>query len=130
MNKELAKIKKVYGEDMMHLCRELFPTILNYEGVLYNLLTTTIAPSKTIAGEIKEKHLEVDFKNYISSFIRPEVYITRTDKTPFELLRSVGYTLYECKNNLQINQFKKYYAKGEELCTFNSDRLLKIRISQ
>ena len=28
MNKDLKVIKKHYGEKMMHLCRELFPTLL------------------------------------------------------------------------------------------------------
>ena len=31
MNNELKQIKKKYGERMMHLCRTLFPTILNEE---------------------------------------------------------------------------------------------------
>ena len=30
MNEDLKIIKKHYGEKMMHLCRELFPTLLQY----------------------------------------------------------------------------------------------------
>ena len=34
MNQELKQIKKKYGERFMHLCRELFSTILEKEGRL------------------------------------------------------------------------------------------------
>ena len=40
-SKELKKIKKKYGEKFMHLCREIFPTILEQEGKLYEILTST-----------------------------------------------------------------------------------------
>lgn len=38
---ELKKIKKLYGERFMHLCRELFPTLLEEEGKLYEILSST-----------------------------------------------------------------------------------------
>lgn len=38
MVEELKQIKKIYGEEMMHLCRSLFPTILEHEGVLLHIL--------------------------------------------------------------------------------------------
>lgn len=38
MNYDLKMIKKYYGEDMAHLCRELFPTLLEKEGLLLNLI--------------------------------------------------------------------------------------------
>ena len=38
---ELKKIKKLYGEKFMHLCRELFPTILEKEGALTEILNST-----------------------------------------------------------------------------------------
>ena len=34
---DLIKIKKYYGENMMHLCRRLFPTLIE-ENILFNLL--------------------------------------------------------------------------------------------
>ena len=40
MKDDLKLIKKHYGECMMHLCRELFPTILEKEGLLFNLMST------------------------------------------------------------------------------------------
>ena len=38
MNNDLKIIKKKYGEKMMHFCRDLFPTILETEGLLPKLL--------------------------------------------------------------------------------------------
>ena len=35
---DLEIIKKKYGEEMSHLCRTLFPTILEQEGELSNIL--------------------------------------------------------------------------------------------
>ena len=39
MNYDLKQIKDKYGEKMMHLCRELFPTLLETEGLLFKLLS-------------------------------------------------------------------------------------------
>ena len=36
MNSDLKLIKKKYGEEMSHLCHELFPVILEQEGLLSN----------------------------------------------------------------------------------------------
>ena len=47
-----------------------------------------------------------------------------TDKTPSELLRTVGYTLYECRNRKELDSFRKYYQRGEELCTFAVNKYL------
>ena len=46
-----------------------------------------------------------------------------TNKTPYELLDEAGYRLFECKNEQEINSFRKYYEKREELCTFYGGRL-------
>jgi len=39
------------------------------------------------------------------------------------LLDDAGYILYECKTESDIQKFKKYYHKDEELCTFRDNRL-------
>lgn len=44
-------------------------------------------------------------------------------KSPKELLDEARYYLYECKTESDIQSFKKYYAPGEELCTFGGGRL-------
>ena len=64
--KELDNIKKMYGEEFMHLCRELFPTILEHKGILTKILTRLFSTnSKTLAEDIKNAGLEDDFRNIV-----------------------------------------------------------------
>ena len=120
-NLELKQIKKDYGEEFMHLCRTLFPTILEHPGLLLNILENNIAPTRSLIIDIKEHHLEEQFKNYIYSFINIDQKTISIKKNPFELLKEKGYILYHCRTDGDIINFKKYYAPGEELCTFNGD---------
>ena len=61
---ELNKIKKMYGENFIKLCRELFPTILEQEGKLYELLNSLFADNcKTLYDDIINNNLESSFKN-------------------------------------------------------------------
>ena len=122
-SQELKLIKKIYGEEMMHLCRDLFPTLLETPYQVYNILEKNIAPTKSLATDIIENFLEEEFKNYIYSFIDVEQEQIETDKTPSELLKEKGYILYECNTEEEIQKFKKYYSKDEELCTFRNNRL-------
>ena len=46
-----------------------------------------------------------------------------TDKTPQELLSEAGYELEICETEDDIQKYKRYYAPGEELCTFSGGRL-------
>jgi len=125
MTDELKQIKKIYGEEMMHLCRGLFPTILLQEGLLLSILRNNIAPTHRLATDIIENKLFDEFKNYINSFVNPnEEKLTDTNKTPFELMDEAGYVLYECKSEEDIQEFAKYYKDSEVLCTiYNGDRL-------
>ena len=81
-NEELKKIKKNYGEEMMHLCRELFPSLLEQPNLVYNILKENIAFTKNLASEIIENNLEEKFKNYIYSFVDVEKEIITTNKSP------------------------------------------------
>lgn len=127
-SKELKRIKKLYGEKFMHLCRELFPTLIEQEGVLTEILTSSLATnSRTLYEDIAEADLESDFKAYIYSKVdvekdKPEII---SKKTPYELLEEAGYDLYECNSEEEIQSFKKWYESGEELCTFSGGRLDK-----
>lgn len=127
-NQELKLIKKVYGEKMMHLCREIFPTLLEKENLLFNLLEKNIAPTKSLSLDIIENKLEEKFKNYIYNFIESKDEKISSDKTPHELLKEKGYILYECQSEEEIQKFKKYYVQGEELCTFRLEKLKKWHI--
>ena len=52
MDSDLKIIKKKYGEKMSHLCRELFPALLEIEGKLSELMLKLFEPSPK-----KEKRL-------------------------------------------------------------------------
>lgn len=121
--RELAIIKKKYGEKMMHLCRRLFPSIIE-EGKLSTLLLNHFEPSRYLYEDIVQNDKIEAFKNYISSLNenRSEI-LYNIDKSPRELLSDVGYDLYECKTMDEVNYFMKYYSNDEKLCTFNSNRI-------
>ena len=121
---DLKQIKNKYGEEMSHLCRELFPTILESDGLLFKLLSDHFDYYKGLYNDIVDNNLEYAFKNYIYSLIDVENNNeTIINKTPSELLDEAGYILYECKSEEEIQSFKKYYSSGEELCTFKDKRL-------
>lgn len=120
---ELKKIKKLYGEEMMHFCRDNFPTILEKPGSLLTILQSSVAPTKMLIKDIRENSLKNEFREFIFGFFDNETGKACSDKTPHKLLQSVGYKLYQCKSNEQIKKFKKYYAYDEELCTFRGNRL-------
>ena len=123
MQGDLKKIKKKYGEKMAHLCRVLFSTLLEKEGLLYELITFKFAPNKFLYDDIIKQNKIEEFKDLIYSLYDVENNLIKTTKTPFELLRDANYTLYECESNEDILRFKKYYAPWEELCTFKDNRL-------
>ena len=122
MQGDLKRIKKKYGEKMAHLCRELFSTLLENEGVLYELISSKFAPNKFLYEDIIEQDKVEEFKDFIYSLYDVEENKIITNKNPFELMKEANYTLYECESNEEILDFKKYYAPWEELCTFRDDR--------
>lgn len=125
MNTDLKLIKKNYGEDMMHFARENFPIILENQGELSKLFLDHFAESKTLFEDLKENDELIKFKNYIFSLFCDNNNIdnVKINKSPSKLLSEAGYNLYECKTEEDIQSFKKYYSNGEELCTFNGNRL-------
>ena len=124
-SKELNKIKKLYGEKFMHLCRRLFPTLLEQEGLLTRILEENFSTNSRTLGEDITEIMEEDFKNFIFSKVNVEKDQIEVieKKTPYELLEEAGYELYECTSEEEIQNFRKYYKPGEELCTFNGGRL-------
>ncbi len=127
MNKDLKIIKKKYGERMMKLCRELFPTLLEKEGLLSRLLLEHFEPTRFLYEDIISNELVIDFKGYIYSLVNIEEILEDEEKdnykTPKELLEEAGYDLYECHTEEEIQSFRKYYRENEELCTFRGNRL-------
>ncbi len=128
MKNDLKVIKKLYGEKMAKFCKENFPTILEYDGYLTNILVSSFNPNHTLFTDLEENCILKLFKKFvISKFTRKREKVI-TDKTPEELLNEVGYILYECHSEEEIQRFKKYYADGEKICTFNGGRLNKCRV--
>ena len=117
---DLKYIKKHYGEKMAHLCREFFPTILEYPGTLYDILTSNFDKSKSLYYDLVKEHKEYIFKEYIYCIFdyKNEQKKHDSSKSVKELLSKAGYDLYECKTYEDILKFKKYYRDDEELCTF------------
>ena len=123
MNVDLKIIKKKYGEDMMHLCRKLFSTMLEEENRLSEILLQNFYPNKSLCQDIVSNNLITDFRNYILRTQSTNTAKQNVDKTPEELLRQAHYTLYECHTEEEIQSFTKYYQPKERLCTFRTNRL-------
>lgn len=131
MEKDLRWIKKHYGEKMMHLCRELFPKILETEGLLPNILENHFDKNSNLAKDIIDQGAEGEFCGYVFSFLKENKSKERkvTSLSAEELFSLAGYDLHpECKTEKEIQAFKKYWAEGEELCTFRGGRLTTCRV--
>lgn len=125
MNRDLLWIKKNYGEEFSHLCRELFPTLLETEGFLPELLDTHIAHTKFLYDDVVSSRENTErFINYIYSLLNIE---NETEEEiidveePSVLLEKAGYDFYECKTYEELLSFRKYYAPDEELCSFRQE---------
>ena len=128
-NYDLKIIKKKYGEEMMHFCRTSFPTILETEGLLSGLLLKYFYPSRDLFNDLLEDDVFLNFRNFIFNFVDSIKYEEIVTKTAKELMDEAGYILYdECLCEDDIQSFKKYYANGEKLCTFNGDKLITNRV--
>ncbi len=124
MNTDLKLIKRKYGEKMAHFCCKHFSTLLETKGLLPNILLNNFEPNHSLYDDIINQNKENKFKDCIYNLLKiKEAKEINTHKTPEELLNEAGYNLYECHTQEDIQSFKKYYAKGEELCTFNETRL-------
>ena len=94
---DLKLIKKHYGEKMMHFCRETFPTMLEQEGKLFEILSNNFAYNKFLYDDIDTAIMLDDFKEMIYSKFdhEKEEVIDENIKTPKQLLDEAGYILYE-----------------------------------
>ena len=130
-NYDLKFLKKYYGEKFSHLCRTLFPTLLEQEGLLTQIISDNFAPTKMlyedIANDSEKKNLFTLF--VLSKSKMREKKLVESDETPEKLFDLIGYTLFpECQTNDEILAFRKYYASDEELCTFREKRLKTHRV--
>ena len=126
---DLKYIKKHYGDNFAKLCRELFPTILETPGMLSKIISEKFDLSPTLYEDILP--YKSDFKSYVFDAVKFETDKEKivNKKSTKQLFDEAGYILYpECKTEDDIQRFKKYYAPGEELCTFDSNRLACCRV--
>lgn len=127
LSKELKDIKKKYGETFMHICRDNFASLLETEGLLTQVLDRYFAAnSKSIGDDIINDGKLIDFKDFIYSKVdveKEEKQILE-NRTPYQILDEVGYTLIECTSEEEIQEFRKYYDPDEVICTiYNGGRL-------
>ena len=126
---DLKIIRKKYGEKMYHFCREAFPILLEEPGKLSKLLMDNFHESHSLYDDIEVDGELNEFKNYIYSLVDVENNNEIVEiKTPEELMAEAGYDLFECYSEEDIQKYKKYYAPGEELCTFRGGRLNSCRV--
>ena len=133
---ELKKIKDVYGEDLMHICRRELPMVLSTPGKLFSILARHLAPTKSLASLIKGSYVN-NFVEWVLSIANNTVYDpVIVDKTPYELMDEAGYKLYRCNTYEDILAFKHYYYQAqtgketinEVLCTFNDTKRINSHI--
>ena len=124
MNIDLIKIKEKYGEQMMKYCRKNFSTILENDGLLFYLLSSHFTYSRNLYEDIVKNSLSEQFKNFIYSLlVFDKDKLPDVPKSAIELLDEAGYELHQCFTEEDIQTYRKYYASGEELCSFRGGRL-------
>ena len=126
---DLKEIKKLYGENFSHLCRDNFSKILSEPGILFNIINNTFAPTRSLYQDIIDYDLVIEFKNFIYNEY-DKIKQTNLEEvkeiieSPYEVLDKVGYELFECENEEEIQSFRKWYSEGEIICTiYNGGRL-------
>ena len=116
MKGDLRKIKKKYGESMAKFCREMFPTLLEYEGLLPKLFSHYFDTNHLLYDDIIEQGKESNFENYIYGLADFSLLIEKnvTYKTPKELFADAGYDFYQCHTEEDVQYFKKYYVRRQK----------------
>ncbi len=146
---DLELIKRKYGEDMMHICRDNLGKILEVEGLLPTLLTKHFHAYREFGKELIEQDKQEDFILFMLSKanIKDEEVYLDMGKSAKQLFAEAGYILYpECKTEEDIQAFRHFYRRddrkiptyrqgfmpllddGEELCTFRGGRLETCRV--
>lgn len=117
MKDDLMLIKKLYGEHIARLCREIVPELFEEPNLVPRLLSVCFAPH----AELYEDMLSLgkyNVRNYMYSRLNRKEEIFTTPKSTKELLADVGYRLFVCTRPEDINYFKSCYDPDELLCTF------------
>ena len=101
------KIKKQNGEAVAKVLREA--VLLDVPNIVHILEFAGSNPDEIrgLVPVIRERFV-----------IQPKYIEIATDKTPFDLLNYAGYDAFYVETEKQKNSIKKYYRRGEEICTF------------
>ncbi len=128
-NNDLKAIKKHYGEKMMHFCREQFATLLEEPNLLLETIQNNFEYNKSLYEDLDVYGKMSAFRAYIYQQAEKKEAKNQIEiAAPENLMAIAGYDLYKCKTEEEIQEFKKYYAKEEKLCTFNGDRLSRCHV--
>ena len=91
---DLIKIKKYYGENMMHLCRMLFPTLLENEGLLWKIISEKFAYSKLLHDDIVNNHFHYPVIKKFASFNIPTKQILNVNGETVEKTPNISNLIY------------------------------------
>ena len=87
-DKDLKYIKKHYSEKLSHVCRDLFPTLLETPGLLPRVLDSKFDKSAMLGDDLSSQSAKDDFKDFIYSFVDVEKPVPEIvgDKDAFKLM--------------------------------------------
>ena len=97
---DLKIIKNKYGEKMMHLCRKLFPTLLETPYLLSDLMLNLFEPTKELYNDIIKNNLEEKFKNYIYKIFHHLLLHNLVFQNLLDNILNLNYILFQ--NSLLI----------------------------
>ena len=117
MKDDLMLIKKLYGEHIARLCREIVPELFEEPNLVPRLLAACFAPHAELYQDMLSLG-KYNVRNYMYSRLNRKEEIFTTPKSTKELLADVGYRLFVCTRPEDINYFKSCYDPEELLCTF------------
>ena len=100
-------IKKQNGEHFAKIVRKFDSSLFEIENLPFVV---------QYAGREAEPLL--DFLSMLKNVTIKDV---KNPKNPFDLLQQAGYKAYLADTHQKQNEILKYFAKGEELCTFEDD---------
>jgi len=121
MNYDLKIIKDNYGEKMMHLCRELFSTLLEKEGLLSSLILKKFNPSRFLYNDILEQIAGQIGESYyiIPSSIHETIVIPESESPCrqhlLEMVKEINETQVEIEDVLSDNVYF-YDVDERSLC--------------
>lgn len=124
---DFLKIKDGFGEQFAQFCRSNFPELIE-QSKLYDLIIKEFVPNRFLYEDLVANNKENAFIGYIYSKenMNYRAEILGEIDSPENLMKKAGYILKKCNTPEEINQFRKYYAEGERICTFHDpERRLK-----